>query len=254
VTIAFFGLFGFSFLIVQYFQFLHGWSALATGVHLLPIAFAVGVGSVVGTQLAVKVGTKVIVTSGLLMVTAFYVWIALVNDPTTSYAIIASQMVLGGLGMGFTTAPATESVMGAISLSQAGVGSAVNDSTRLIGGTLGVAVIGSVFTSVFSNDISRHLSAAANAAFGSTVSQSAGAALAVSNKLAASGHPALGAQIHQVASDAFIHGFHVGCLVAAGVTGFGVLLAALFLPAQPLVLAMDLEFAASDDPSLAPVA
>jgi EmrB/QacA subfamily drug resistance transporter len=254
VTIAFFGLFGFSFLIVQYFQFLHGWSALATGVHLLPIAFAVGVGSVVGTQLAVKVGTKVIVTLGLLMVTAFYVWIALVNDPTTSYAIIASQMVLGGLGMGFTTAPATESVMGAISLSQAGVGSAVNDSTRLIGGTLGVAVIGSVFTSVFSNDISRHLSASANAAFGSTVSQSAGAALAVSNKLAASGHPALGAQIHQVASDAFIHGFHVGCLVAAGVTGFGVLLAALFLPAQPLVLAMDLEFAASDDPSLAPVA
>jgi hypothetical protein len=77
--------------------------------------------------------------------------------------------------------------------------------------------------------------------------------LAVSNKLAASGHPALGAQIHQVASDAFIHGFHVGCLVAAGVTGFGVLLGALFLPAQPLVLAMDLEFAASDDPSLAPV-
>jgi hypothetical protein len=67
-------------------------------------------------------------------------------------------------------------------------------------------------------------------------------------KPAASGHPALGAQIHQVASDAFIHGFHVGCLVvAAGVAGLGVLLAAVFLPAQPLVLAADLEFNTVED-------
>ena len=247
VAIAFFGLFGFSFLIVQYFQFLHGWSALATGVHLLPIAFAVGVGSIVGTQLAVRAGTKLIVTLGLLMVTVFYVWIALVNDPTTSYAVIAAQMVLGGLGMGFTTAPATESVMGAVSLSQAGVGSAVNDSTRLIGGTLGVAVIGSVFTSVFSSDIGRHLSTTADTALGSTVRQSAGAAFAVAQKVTAAGHPVLGGQIHRVASDAFIHGFHVGCLVAAGVAGFGVLVAAVFLPAQPLVLAVDLEFDTVDD-------
>ena len=250
VAIAFFGLFGFSFLIVQYFQFLHGWSALATGVHLLPIAFAVGVGSIVGTQLAVKAGTKLVVSLGLLMVTAFYVWIALVNDPTTSYGVIAAQMVLGGLGMGFTTAPATESVMGAVSLSQAGVGSAVNDSTRLIGGTLGVAVIGSVFTSVFSNDIGRHLSATANAAFGSTIRQSAGAAFAVANRVTASGHPALGAQIHHVASNAFIHGFHVGCFVAAGVAGVGVIIAAVFLPAQPLVLAVDVEFGPVGVPGL----
>jgi EmrB/QacA subfamily drug resistance transporter len=246
VAIAFFGLFGFSLLITQYFQFAHGWSALSTGVHLLPIAFAVAVGSIVGTQMAVKVGTKVIVTSGLVMVTAFYVWIALSLDPTTSYAVIAGQMVIGGIGLGFTSAPATESVMGAVSISQAGVGSAVNDSTRLIGGTLGVAVIGSVFNSVFTNDIGRHLAPSAKAAFGSTVRESAGAAFAVSKKLAASGHPALGAQVHQVASDAFIHGFHVGCLVAAGVAGFGVLLAAAFLPAQPLVLAVDLEFKAVD--------
>ena len=250
VAIAFFGLFGFSFLIVQYFQFLHGWSALATGVHLLPIAFAVGLGSIVGTQLAVKAGSKVVVSLGLLMVTAFYIWIAFVNNPSTSYSVIAAQMVLGGLGMGFTTAPATESVMGAVSLSQAGVGSAVNDSTRLIGGTLGVAVIGSVFTSVFSNDIGRHLSATANAAFGGAISESAGAAFAVARKVSASGHPVLGSQIHQVASNAFIHGFHVGCFVAASVAGVGVIIAAVFLPAQPLVLAVDVEFGAVEEPTL----
>ena len=242
VAIAFFGLFGFSFLIVQYFQFAHGWSALSAGVHLLPVAIAVAVGSIVGTQLAVKAGTKVIVGLGLVMVAAFYLWIALVNDPTTGYTVLAGQMILGGLGIGFTSAPATESVMGAVSISQAGVGSAINDSTRLLGGTLGVAVIGSVFISVFRNGIGRHLSASANAAFGSTVRESTGAAFALSKKLAASGHPALGAEIHRVASDAFIHGFHLGCSVAAGVAALGVLLAALFLPAQPLVLAADLEF------------
>jgi len=104
-----------------------------------------------------------------------------------------------------------------------------------------------VFTSVFSNDIGRHLSTTADVAFGGTVRQSAGAAFAVAKKVAASGHPALGAQIHRVASDAFIHGFHVGCLVAAGVAGFGVLVAAVFLPAQPLVLAVDLEFDTLED-------
>jgi EmrB/QacA subfamily drug resistance transporter len=254
VAIAFFGLFGFSFLIVQYFQFLHGWSALATGVHLLPIAFAVGAGSIVGTQVAVKVGTKAVVTLGLTMVTAFYVWIAIANDPSTSYLVIAGQMVLGGIGMGFTSAPATESVMGAVSLRQAGVGSAVNDSTRLVGGTLGVAVIGSVFTSIFSHDITGHLSPGLNATFGATVRQSAGAAFAVSRTLTAAGRPALGRHIHQVASNAFIHGFHVGCLVAAGVAAVGVLVAARFLPAQPLVLAVDVEFPGAHDPLPTPVA
>jgi EmrB/QacA subfamily drug resistance transporter len=254
VAIAFFGLFGFSFLIVQYFQFAHGWSALSTGVHLLPVAISVAVGSIVGTQLAVKAGTKVIVALGLVMVSAFYTWIALVNDPTTSYAVLAGQMVLGGLGIGFTSAPATESVMGAVSISQAGVGSAVNDSTRLLGGTLGVAIIGSVFISVFRNGVGRHLSASANAAFGSKVRESTGAAFALSKKLATSGHPAVGAEIHRVASDAFIHGFHIGCFVAAGVAALGVLLAALFLPAQPLVLAADFEFETVEELANQPVA
>ena len=250
VAIAFFGLFGFSFLIVQYFQFIHAWSPLNTGVHLLPIAFAVGIGSVVGTQLAVKVGTKLIVTSGLVMVTAFYVWIALANGPTTTYAEIAAQMVLGGIGIGFTTAPATESVMGAVSRAQAGVGSAVNDSTRLVGGTLGVAVIASVFASLYRTSLHNHLTAVPV-----TVTQAArgsvGGALQISRRLAETGHHVLAAHVHSVATNAFIGGFHAGCLVAAGVTAGGVLIAARFLPAQPLVLAIDLDVADHREPMTA---
>jgi hypothetical protein len=71
--------------------------------------------------------------------------------PSFSYSIIAVQMVVYGLGMGLTSAPATESIMGAVSARKAGVGSAVNDSTRLLGGTLGVAVIGSVYASLYAS-------------------------------------------------------------------------------------------------------
>ncbi|HAM02404.1 MAG TPA: MFS transporter, partial [Acidimicrobiaceae bacterium] len=147
VTVAFFTLFGFIFLMTQYFQFIQGFSPLSTGVHLLPVAMSVAVSSVIGTRLAVRAGTKVVVTVGLLAIAAFYVWVASVIGAHTGYGVIAAQMVLYGVGMGFTSAPATESIMGAVSIHQAGVGSAVNDSTRLLGGTLGVAVIGSVYAS-----------------------------------------------------------------------------------------------------------
>ena len=76
VTVAFFTLFGFIFLMTQYFQFVRGYGPLSTGVHLLPVALAVGAGSVAGTQLAVRVGTKLIVTLGLVAMAAFYGWVA----------------------------------------------------------------------------------------------------------------------------------------------------------------------------------
>jgi len=155
VTVSFFTLFGFIFLITLYFQFVRGYGPLSAGVRLLPVAAAVGAGSVAGTQLAVRAGTKLIVTTGLVAMAAFYGWVAATTSATLSYGIIAAQMVLYGLGMGLTSAPATESIMGAISRAKAGVGSAVNDSTRLIGGTLGVAVLGSVYASVYGARLGR---------------------------------------------------------------------------------------------------
>src|ERR1700691_2279595 len=147
VTVSFFTLLGFIFLITQYFQFVRGYSALSAGVRLLPVALAVAIGSVAGTQLAVRAGTKLIVTIGLVAMAVFYGWAAATTSATLSYGVIAVQMVLYGLGMGLTSAPATESIMGAISRTKAGVGSAVHDSNRLIGGTLGVGVSGSIFAS-----------------------------------------------------------------------------------------------------------
>jgi hypothetical protein len=230
VTVAFFTLFGFIFLITQFFQFVKGYGPLSTGVHLLPVALSVGIGSVAGTQLAVRMGTKLVVTVGLVAMAAFYGWVAATTTATLGYGVIAVQMVLYGLGMGLTSAPATESIMGAVSRRQAGVGSAVNDSTRLLGGTLGVAVIGSVYASLYGSRLTATLPAGVPARVSDIAHQSLGAAYAVSGRVPG----ALGRAVHDAATNAFIHGLSVGALVAGGVAAAGAILAAVFLPAQPV--------------------
>lgn len=202
-------------------------------MHLLPVAVSVAVGSVVGTRLAVRFGTKAIVTIGLLATGIFYLWVAGVISTTTSYGIIALQMVLYGLGMGLTSAPATESIMGAVSAAQAGVGSAVNDSTRLLGGTLGVAVIGSIYASLYGSRLDKTLPGQLPASAKALAHESVGGAYGVSAHLASSGQHVLAQVVHDAASNAFVHGISVGCLVAGVVALAGALLPLRFLPAQP---------------------
>ena len=233
VTVSFFTLFGFIFLITQYFQFVRSYGPLSTGAHLLPVALSVGAGSVAGTQLAVRVGTKVIVTVGLVAMGLFYGWVAATASASLSYGVIAAQMVLYGLGMGLTSAPATESIMGAISRRKAGVGSAVNDSTRLVGGTLGVAVIGSVYASVYAARLTETMPAGVPGRVAAIAHQSVGAAYVAADKVPALGHPGLGQSLQHAATNAFLRGLTVGSLVAGGVAVAGAVLAVLFLPAQP---------------------
>jgi EmrB/QacA subfamily drug resistance transporter len=233
VTVSNFTLLGFIFLITQYFQFVRGYSALSAGVRLLPVAICVAIGSVLGTQLAVRAGTKIVVTAGLVAMAGFYVWVALTTSATLSYGIIAAQMVVYGLGMGLTSAPATEAIMGAVARTMAGVGSAVNDTTRLVGGTLGVAVIGSVYASAYGSRLAGTLPAGVPGHVAALARQSVGAAYTAAGTVTANGHPAVGQALHLASTNAFLHAVTVGCLVAGGVAAAGALLAAAFLPAQP---------------------
>jgi EmrB/QacA subfamily drug resistance transporter len=233
VTVSNFTLLGFIFLITQYFQFVRGYSALSAGVRLLPVATCVAIGSVLGTQLAMRAGTKIVVTAGLVAMAGFYVWVALTTSATLSYGIIAAQMVVYGLGMGLTSAPATEAIMGAVSPTMAGVGSAVNDTTRLVGGTLGVAVIGSVYASAYGSRLAGTLPTGVPGQAAALARQSVGAAYTAAGTVTANGHPALGQALHLASTNAFLHAVTVGCLVAGGVAAAGTLLAAAFLPAHP---------------------
>jgi hypothetical protein len=197
----------------------------------------------------VRAGTKLVVASGLLAMAAFYVWVTTVSA-TTAYGTIAAQMVVLGTGMGLTSAPATEAIMGVVPKAKAGVGSAVNDATRLLGGTLGVAVIGSVYASLYTSRLTSALPTALPVTLARTAHASIGAALTLADRLVHTGHPTLGAAIHNAASSAFFHGFHAANYVAAGVAAAGAVMALALLPAHPTVSADDApETRALDSPA-----
>src|SRR6202030_4318315 len=143
------------------------------GVRLLPVATCVAISSVLGTRLAVRVGTKLVVAAGLSLMAVFYVWVA-TAAVRTGYGTIAAQMVVLGTGMGLTSTPATEAIMGVVPQAKAVVGSAVNDATRLLGGTLGVAIIGSVFASLYASRLASALPSGLPATVARTVHTSVG--------------------------------------------------------------------------------
>ena len=223
VTVAFFALFGFIFLITQYFQFVRGYGTLSTGARILPVATSIAIGSVVGAVLAGRLGTRIIVVTGLLMFGSAFGWIA-TSATFMPYSQIIGQMVLMGLGLGLTTAPATESILSVLPPAKAGVGSAVNDATREAGGTLGVAVIGSVFTSLYAN----HLSSTGFAGLPHGALDAARSSVAAAYGIAGQSRSA---ELLDGANTAFMSGLHVACLVAAGVCWIGAV-GALALPGK----------------------
>lgn len=232
VTVAFFALSGFIFLVTQYLQFLKAYSPFATGVRLLPVAASVAISSLVGTRLAVRVGNKLVVTTGLSLLCGAFVWISTASQAST-YLEIAAQVLVLGTGMGLTSAPATEAIMGVVSKEQAGVGSAVNDATRLLGGTLGVAVMGSVAASLYAGRLGSTLPAGLPAAVREAATGSVGGAIVAAQRAAAGGLGAAADQLRIAAIQAFEHSFAAGCLVALGVAAAGALVAWFALPARP---------------------
>jgi EmrB/QacA subfamily drug resistance transporter len=238
ITLVFFAMFGSLFLLTQYFQFVLGYSPLQTGVRMLPFAAAMMVTAPLSARIAERVGTKITVAVGLGLVTVgLLVMTGLQAD--TPYVNIFWRLMLMSAGMGLTMAPATESVMGSLPLFKAGVGSAVNDTTRQVGGALGVAVIGSVLATTYGNKIGEFLSGLTDSAVQFTGPQVAAAKNsigAVQNGivpgLRSNGFDSLADQISSVANDAFVSAVHQGVIVAALATGLGVFVVLAYLPAR----------------------
>jgi EmrB/QacA subfamily drug resistance transporter len=228
VTAGFLTLFGFIFVITQYFQFIKSYSAFETGVRLLPVAVCIAMGSALGPRLVEKIGTTVVVTGGLTMFAAGLAW-ASTADAATAYTVIAMQMVLLGGGLGLTTAPATEAIMGSLSPEKAGVGSAVNDTTRELGGTLGVAIVGSVFASVYSGRLAADSTIASlPEEVRATMERSMAAAQRVLSEMP-SGRVA---DIRDAVNTAFLDGLQVGSLVCAAIALGAAAVVAVLLPAR----------------------
>src|SRR5581483_6675804 len=232
VTVAWFCLFGFIFLITQYFQFLKGYAPLKFGAALMPVAGAIAVGAVTGVLLSVRVGNKAVVATGLGLMGIFFLWVSTLSASTPYWPEIVGQMIVMGLGLGLTTAPATEAIMGVVPPDKAGIGSAVNDATRELGGTLGVAIIGSVSASIYTRALGSATLTGLPAQANDAARKSVGGALLAAGALGRQA-PELSGHLIQAADAAFFRSLHAACLIACFVALAGGAFAAAMLPSRP---------------------
>jgi EmrB/QacA subfamily drug resistance transporter len=226
VTMIFLALFGWLFLFTQQLQFVLGYSALQAGVRCLPFALAMGVASPLSAKLAARVGTKVVVALGLLDMAVGFGLLATATV-RTGYPLLVLASVVVAAGMGLAMAPATESIMGSLPPAQAGVGSAVNDTTRFVGGALGVALTGSVASSVFASRL-RPVLVHVPAPYAAEARSSVGGAVTVAQHAPGP----LGQVMADAARQAFMAGSDRALLVAVAAAVLGSLVAARFLPAR----------------------
>lgn len=159
IAVSYFSMFGFLFMITAYFQGVMELSPLEFGVHSLPFAAAIAVGAPLATLIAQKIGTTAVIIFGLLVMSAGMFIAGQTEVETPYFGPVLVSMVLMGLGLAIVQGPATESIMTSVSLDEAGAGSAVNDTTREAGGTLGVAVLGSIMASVYTAKVGPRIDA-----------------------------------------------------------------------------------------------
>jgi EmrB/QacA subfamily drug resistance transporter len=231
ITLVFFAMFGCLFFISQFLQFVLGYDPLACGVRLLPVAGVLMVAAPASAQLVKHLGTKVVVTTGLTLV-AVSLLIFSRTTTTSGYGLVVVTLVVIGVGMGLAMAPATESIMGSLPPDKAGVGSAMNDTTREIGGALGVGILGSITTALYSSRFVtesqyREILRASPAVAGVAKSSIGGAAI-VAARLPAD----LARLVTAAANAAFVHALDATVIVAAAVAFAGALVALAFLPAR----------------------
>jgi len=213
IMVLFFALFGFLFLSTQYLQFVLGFSPFGAGLRALPYAGAMIVLAVSSAPLVARLGTKRVVTAGMLLFAAGLA-VAATVDVDTGYGRLAIALALMGAGMGLAGAPATESIMGSLPPERANIGSAVNDTTRELGGALGVAIVGSIMSSLYGSRLADALPAGVPA----EARESLGAAAR------------LGPEIAGAAREAFVHAMSSASIVVAVATALGAVVAWRFLP------------------------
>ena len=226
IAVAFFGLFGFIFLVTQFFQSVKGYGTLDAGVRTLPFAIVIGVFSPVAMRLAQRLGSGVVVGAGLALMSAGFALAAVTGADSAYFGRIIVAMVLMAAGLALVSAPATEAIMGALPLHEAGAGSAVNDTTRELGGALGVAVLGSVLSGLYAGRLHDTVDGAGLPAQArSAIDSSVTAGVDVAARLR---DPALADAV----KDAFMTGMHAASWVAAAACLVAAAIVAVALPAR----------------------
>jgi EmrB/QacA subfamily drug resistance transporter len=250
IMVGFFCAFGVFFLSTLYMQYVLDYSTLATGLATLPWAAAMMVTAPRSVGLAERYGIGAVIAGGFALTAAAFGLLTLL-DLHSPYLLLGGAFALQGLGMGLAFAPATGSIMAAVPVDKAGVGSAVNDTTRELGAALGIAVLGTIIGSAYRSnlDVSDVSSAGLSPADAGAARESIGGAVGVARHLP-DGGPALLSQAQEAFVDAFRLTNAISLAIVAGAAAL--VLVTLRRPPTPSTGdELDPELAAADELALA---
>jgi EmrB/QacA subfamily drug resistance transporter len=213
ICIQFFAFFGFTFVSLQYLEGVRGYSPLVAAVAVLPLSGTMMPAARLTPRLVARYGARRICVTGLVLVAVGLVVISRIT-PNSSYFLMLAGLMPLGVGMGAAMTPATSAITEALPQAQQGVGSALNDLSREVGGALGTAVIGSIVTGVYRSSLRlpgapAPLLAEARASF----------AIAIH----------AGGPTGVLARVAFVNGIHTGLLYAAGAATIAAISVAVLL-------------------------
>ncbi|MDH2424637.1 MFS transporter [Sphaerisporangium sp. TRM90804] len=225
IGLVFFAMMGVMFFLAFYLQIVKGFSPLMAGVLLLPFAAAQLVFSPLSTGMVKRFGAKLVATVSMLLIAATLVGYAFIQVDTPIWAFLLIMFVQG-VAMASIGAPATEAVMSSLPREKAGVGSAMTNTIRQIGGALGVAILGSILSATYRDNISGSLTALPEGVrheAGESITATMGAAQQLG---------AQGASLIEPAKQAFMDGMHVSAVVGAAVALLGAAVVARWLPGR----------------------
>jgi EmrB/QacA subfamily drug resistance transporter len=226
ITFVFFALMGVMYFLTTYLQSVLGFSALEAGVRMLPIAAGMIVASKLSVAMTRRFGTKLTVATGLAHVAGSMLLIAGFDTGTGDMQI---AMALGtmGQGIGLAMSPATDAIMSSLPRAKAGIGSAMNDVVREVGGTLGIAVLGSLLSSSYGSGM-EEATTGLPAPAAEAVSDSVGGA----HEVAAQIGGGAGDKLIAMADGAFVDAMATTASIAAAAAVIGALIALAFLPSR----------------------
>ncbi|MEU5716699.1 MFS transporter [Streptomyces sp. NPDC020403] len=225
IALVFFALMGVTFFSAFYLQSVRGYSALQSGLLILPLAAAQMIFAPRARLVVDRFGARAVCTAGMLLVAGGLAAFAFF-DAGTPVWVLCLVFFVQGTGMAHIMPPVTVTVMQALPRERAGSGSAINNTFRQVGGALGVAVLGSVLSTVYRGRIEGHLDGVPAAAR-DVAGESIEATLGVASRLGPAGRPLIAA-----ADDAFIGAMHVTALGSAAVALIGALVVGVFLPGR----------------------
>jgi EmrB/QacA subfamily drug resistance transporter len=213
ISVTFFAMFSMFFILTQYLQYVAGYSALGAGLRGLPFAFTMILVSPRAPLIAARIGAKRAVAGGMVVMSIGVFLLSLV-ERNTSYLYVAVCLVLAAAGVGAAMPSLSSGIVQSVPMNKAGVGAAVNDTTREVGGAIGIAIVGSIVNSVFRSNVASAL-AQLPGEQQDFAKDNIAKALGISARLAASGDPEAASELQRAVRQAFLDGAHVALKVAA---------------------------------------